>query len=80
MLITRRARRAEPQRRDGRADLAQERLDLVVQIAVLDERFAVGEISDVEHQAQRRLAKQRLHQLTAEVVKGVTDSGVSSSR
>jgi hypothetical protein len=33
----------------------------------------------VEHQAQRSLAKQRLHQLTAAVVRGATDSGVSSS-
>lgn len=76
VLITRRARRAEPQRRDGRADLAQERLDLVVQIAVLDERFAVGEISDVEHQAQRRLAKQRLYQLTS--LEGASEIGIGS--
>jgi hypothetical protein len=79
ILITRRARRATPQRRDRPADPVQERLDLIVQIAVLDERFAAGEMSDVEHQAQRGLAKQRLHELTAVVVKGVTDIGVSSS-
>jgi hypothetical protein len=78
VLITRRGRRAAPQHRVGHAapqrrcgptDPTQERLDLVVQIAVLDERFAAGEISSVEHQAQRRLAKQRLHQLTAVVNK-----------
>jgi hypothetical protein len=77
VLITRRARRTAPQRRDGRADLAQERLDLVVQIAVLDERFAAGEISDVEHHAQRGLAKQRLHQLTS--LEGASKIGVGSS-
>jgi hypothetical protein len=75
-LITRRARRRTPQSRDGRADLAQERLDLVVQIAVLDDRFAAGAISYVEHQMQRRLAKQRLHQLTS--LEGVSESGIGS--
>jgi hypothetical protein len=48
----------------------------VVQIAVLDERFAVEEISDVEHQAQRRLAKQRLHQLTS--LEGASEIGIGS--
>jgi hypothetical protein len=77
-LVTRSATRTAPQM--ARADPAQERLDLVVQIAMLDERFAVGEIGYVEYQAQRRLAKQRLHQLTtAAVVKGIAGSGVSSS-
>jgi hypothetical protein len=46
---------------------------------VLDERFAAGEISDVEHQTQRSRAKQRLDQLSAAVVKRVSASGVSSS-
>src|SRR5260370_30586283 len=41
-------RRAAPPSRDRRADLAQERRDLVVQIAVLDERFAAPEIRSVE--------------------------------
>jgi hypothetical protein len=75
-LITRRARRRTPQSRDGRADLAQERLDLVVQIAVLDDRFAAGAISYVEHQMQRRLAKQRLHQLTS--LERVSQSGIGN--
>ena len=57
-------RRTAPQHRDARADLAQERLDLVVQIAVLDERFGAGEVSDVDYRVQRTRAKQRLHQLT----------------
>jgi hypothetical protein len=76
VLITRRARRPTTQRRDGRTDLAQERLDLVVQIAVLDERFAAREISYVEHQAQRRLAKQRLHELTS--LEGASEIGIRS--
>jgi hypothetical protein len=78
VLITRRARRAAPQRRDGQADPVHERRDLVVQIALLDERFAAGQISAVEHEAQRRLAKQRVRQLTTAVAKGVADSDVSS--
>jgi hypothetical protein len=76
VLFTRRARRTAPPSRDRRADLAQERLDLVVQIAVLDERFAAREISSVEHQAQRRLAKQRLHQLTS--LEGASEIGIGS--
>src|SRR5207302_1896152 len=60
VLIRRRARRSAPHHHDGRPALAQERFDLLVQIAVLDERFAAGEISQVEHQAQRMLARQRL--------------------
>jgi hypothetical protein len=75
-LITRRARRTAPQRRDERADLAQERLDLVVRIAVLDERLAAGEISNAEHHAQRSLAKQRLHQLTS--LEGASRIGIGS--
>jgi hypothetical protein len=66
VLFVRSARRTAPHTRNGGPDLAQERLDLVVQIAVLDERFAAGEISYVEHQEQRRLAKQRLHQAELE--------------
>jgi len=76
VLITHRARRTARQSRDGRADLAQERLDLVVQVAVLDERFAAGEVSDVDYQAQRRLAKQRLRQLTS--LEGGSEIGIGS--
>jgi hypothetical protein len=46
---------------------------------MLDERLAAGEISAVEHEAQRKLAKQRLRRLTPVVVKGVAESGVRSS-
>src|SRR6266851_9194064 len=73
LLISRRARRTAPQRGDGAAEPAHDRHDLVVHIAMLDERFAAGEISAVEHEAQRKLAKQRLRQLTPAVVKGVAD-------
>ena len=65
VLITRGARRTAPQRRHELPDPVQERLDLVVLIAVLDERLAAGEINQIEHQVQRRVAKQRLHDLTA---------------
>jgi hypothetical protein len=64
VLFTRRARRPAPETLNGRAEPAQERLDLVVGIAVLDERFAAGEVSHVEYEARRRLAKQRLAELT----------------
>jgi hypothetical protein len=79
LLITRRARRTAPQRGDGAAEPVHDRHDLVVQIAMLDERLAAGEISAVEHEAQRKLAKQRLRRLTPVVVKGVAESGVRSS-
>jgi hypothetical protein len=65
VLINRRARPTAPRRRrEKQADPVQERLDLVVQIAVLDERLAAGDITQMEHQVQRRLAKQRLRELT----------------
>ena len=79
VLLIRRARRTAPQPGDGAAEPVHDRHDLVVQIAMLDERFAAGEISAVEHEAQRKLAKQRLRRLTPAVVKRVADSGVSSS-
>jgi hypothetical protein len=76
VLLTRRARRTAAQRRDTRTDLAQEHLDLVVQIAVLDERFGAGEVSDVDYRVQRTRAKQRLHQLTS--VEGASEIGIGS--
>jgi hypothetical protein len=65
VLIARRARRSVPQRHTGQPAPAQERLDLVVRIAVLDERFGAGELSDVDYRAQRTRAKQRLRELTS---------------
>lgn len=42
----------------------QERLELVVRLAALDERFAAGDISHAEYDAERDRGKQRLRQLT----------------
>jgi hypothetical protein len=63
VLFTLRARRTAPHTGNGRLDLAQERLDLLVRIAALDERFAAGHVNTVEYEAQRRQAKQRLAEL-----------------
>jgi hypothetical protein len=67
VLVTRRARRTAPQPRDEgpEADPAQQRLHLVVEIAVLDDRYEAGEISLAEHKAQRKFAKKRLRELTS---------------
>ena len=45
-------------------DVEQERLELVVRLAALDERFAAGEISKPEYEAERARGKQRLRELT----------------
>jgi hypothetical protein len=42
----------------------QERLELVVRMAALDERFAAGEVSQAEYDAERERGKQRLRELT----------------
>jgi len=42
----------------------QERLELVVRLAVLDERFAAGELNESEYNAERVRGKQRLRELT----------------
>jgi hypothetical protein len=44
-------------------DLEQERLELVVRLAALDERFAAGRVSKAEYQAERTRGKARLRQL-----------------
>ena len=44
---------------------ADERLELVVRMAVLDERFAAGRVSRAEYDAVRNLTKRRLRQLTS---------------
>jgi hypothetical protein len=63
LFFSRRARRTASETQSG--EPAQERMDLVVQIAALDERFAAGAVSHVEYEAERKLAKQRLRELTA---------------
>jgi hypothetical protein len=45
------------------ADSEQERLELVVRLAVLDERFAAGEVSQRDYSAERERGKQRLREL-----------------
>lgn len=44
-------------------DFDQERLELVVRLAALDERFAAGELSQTEYDAERDRGKQRLLEL-----------------
>jgi hypothetical protein len=46
------------------ANAEQERLELVVRLAALDERFAAGELSQTEYDAERGRGKQRLRELT----------------
>jgi hypothetical protein len=45
-------------------DDEQERLELVVRMAALDERFAAGEMSPADYEAERQRGKQRLRELT----------------
>jgi hypothetical protein len=46
------------------AENEQERLELVVRMAALDERFAAGEVSQADYHVERERGKQRLRQLT----------------
>jgi hypothetical protein len=46
------------------ADPDTERLELVVRLAALDERFAAGELSQTDYEAERDRGKQRLRELT----------------
>jgi hypothetical protein len=48
----------------SRGDFEQERLELVVRLAALDERFAAGELSEAEYAAERDSGKLRLRELT----------------
>jgi hypothetical protein len=41
----------------------QERLELVVRLAALDERFAAGRVKQAEYERERRRGKQRLREL-----------------
>ena len=47
----------------ARVDTEQERLELVVRLAVLDERFAAGEVTQADYSAERERGKQRLREL-----------------
>lgn len=52
------------QRSRPSAQTEQERLELVVRMAALDERFAAGEVSQADYNFERERGKQRLRQLT----------------
>jgi hypothetical protein len=65
LFFRRRTRRTRTAAGSGQAHLAQERRDLVIRIAALDECFAAGDVSRDEYPAERRLAKQRLRELTS---------------
>jgi hypothetical protein len=45
-------------------DVEQERLELVVRLAALDERFAAGEVGQADYEAERDRGKQRLRELS----------------
>lgn len=46
-----------------RPDADHERLELVVRLAALDERFAAGELSRADYESERQRGKERLRQL-----------------
>jgi hypothetical protein len=50
--------------RESASDFEHERLELVVRLAALDERFAAGSIDQAEYRAERDRGKQRLRELT----------------
>jgi hypothetical protein len=58
----RRGQRVEPARPS--VENEHERLELVVRMAALDERFAAGEVSQADYDVERERGKQRLRQLT----------------
>jgi hypothetical protein len=65
LLFGGRLRREPPADRMRPAvETEQERLELVVRMAALDERFAAGEVSQADYDIERRRGKQRLRQLT----------------
>jgi hypothetical protein len=58
----RRGHAVEPTRPS--VETEQERLELVVRMAALDERFAAGEVTQADYHVERERGKQRLRQLT----------------
>jgi hypothetical protein len=50
--------------RESSGDTEQERLELVIRMAALDERFAAGDIGQAEYNAERARGKKRLRELT----------------
>jgi hypothetical protein len=67
LVFSLRARSPRPKEGDraetAKLDLEQERLQLVVRLAALDERYEAGDIPEAEYQAQRTREKQRLVEL-----------------
>jgi hypothetical protein len=64
LLFGGRLRRTVPgERVRPEVETEQERLELVVRMAALDERFAAGEVSQTDYDAERDRGKQRLRQL-----------------
>jgi hypothetical protein len=59
-----RVRPARAPSREPAGDLEQERLELVIRMAALDERFAAGQIGRAEYDAERARGKRRLRELT----------------
>jgi hypothetical protein len=64
LLFGGRLRQAPPdERAHAAAEGEQERLELVVRMAALDERYAAGEVSQADYDVERERGKQRLRQL-----------------
>jgi hypothetical protein len=63
LLFGARVRPAAQRLPEQAVDLEQERLELVVRLAALDERFASGQVGNAQYQAERTRGKERLRQL-----------------
>ena len=64
LLLGSRARQGAAPERGPSGDTEQERLELVIRMAALDERFAAGQIGQAEYNAERARGKKRLRELT----------------
>ena len=75
LLFGSRMRLGSDRRSEPAPDLEHERLELVVRLAALDERFSAGEIRKAEYERERAGGKQRLRELTL-AQKQATPTGV----
>ena len=75
LLFGSRMRLGSDRRSEPAPDLEHERLELVVRLAALDERFSAGEIRKAEYERERARGKQRLRELTL-AQKQATPTGV----
>ena len=64
LLFGSRVRQGAAPTAQSSGDTEQERLELVIRMAALDERFAAGEIGQTEYNAERARGKKRLRELT----------------